>query len=426
MRESKSQSNTPTKAVLVWALATLFYLYENLLQVSQGVMVPELMRAFHLSAQQLSSQLGATFLLAYSIAQFPIGILLDRYSTRLLLTVASGLCTISCYVYANAQVSSWAVASRFCMGIGAAFAALSCLKLASGWFQHRQFALLTGLMLSIGLSGSILGEAPLLQLVNSYGWRASLVMVAHVGACITLLIALGVHDNPHYVKERSNRQQLLSSLKQLLQKKSIWAIALYGMFMFAPFLIFSNLWGPIFIEKTYHLSRETATVAFEMIFLGFIIGAPFFGWYSDYSQRRKRPLYIGAIGALAIMSSILYVVIPHPVYISILMLLLGFFTSAFLPAFSIMKEMNPTDMTTSALGFMNTLNSLGGPILIAATGFLLDTLWDGTLVNGIRVYDSAQFISAFSLLPLLYLLAILLLSTIEETHCTQQQSQPYV
>jgi len=422
MSDSNSQTGTPKQAVLVWVLATLFYLYENLLQVSQGVIVPELMREFHLSAQQLSTQLGSTFLFAYSAAQFPIGILLDRYSTRLLLTLASGLCALSCYTYANAHMISIAILSRFCMGIGAAFAALSCLKLASGWFQHKQFALLTGLMLSIGLTGSILGEGPLLHLVNSHGWRAALIMVAQLGMIITLLIALIVRDNPKKPKTRPDRQALLSALKTLLQKKQVWAIALYGMLMFTPFLIFSNLWGPIFIEKTYHLSRETATAAFEMIFVGFIIGAPFFGWYSDYIQQRKRPLYIGSIGALIIMTSILHAVVPHPLYISGLMLLLGFFTSAFLPAFSIMKEMNPTEMTASALGFMNTLNSLGGPILIAITGLLLDRLWDGAMIDSIRVYSSEHFVTAFSLLPLLYLLAALLLSTIQETYCTQQQT----
>jgi hypothetical protein len=120
------------------------------------------------------------------------------------------------------------------------------------------------------------------------------------------------------------------------------------------------------------------------------------------------------------MTSILYVPIPAPLYISSLMLLLGFFTSAFLPAFSIMKEMNPVDMTASALGFMNTLNSLGGPILIAITGLILDKLWDGAIIDGIRVYTSSHFITTFSLLPLLYLLAVLLLCIIQETYCTQQ------
>ena len=122
------------------------------------------------------------------------------------------------------------------------------------------------------------------------------------------------------------------------------------------------------------------------------------------------------------MCTILYIVIPNSLYIGSLMLLLGFFTSAFLPAFSIMKEMNPLSMTASALGFMNTLNSLGGPILIAITGLLLDKLWDGTIIDGIRVYNSHDFITAFSLMPLLYLFASLLLRTIEETHCTQQHT----
>ena len=90
------------------------------------------------------------------------------------------------------------------MGIGAAFAALSCLKLASSWFAHKQFALLTGLLLSIGLFGSILGEGPLLYLVQYYAWRHALKIVAIFGFVIVFLIILVVRDGPRHATSKND------------------------------------------------------------------------------------------------------------------------------------------------------------------------------------------------------------------------------
>ncbi|MBT4922036.1 MAG: MFS transporter, partial [Rickettsiales bacterium] len=129
-----------TKPIFIWFIASLFYFYENLLQASQSVILPELMRDFNLTAHSLSTKLGASFLIAYSISQFIIGILLDKYSTKVLLTIAISICAIATYAYANTQNIDYAMASRIFIGIGAAFAALSSLKVSANWFEHKRFA----------------------------------------------------------------------------------------------------------------------------------------------------------------------------------------------------------------------------------------------------------------------------------------------
>ena len=404
-------------AVLIWSLATTFYLYENLLQVSQGVIVPELMREFKLNALELSTKLGSIFLGSYSLFQFPVGIMLDRYNTRILLPIAAFICTLSCYTYAHSVTVFAAFSSRFFMGIGASFAALSCLKLASGWFEHKYFALLTGLMLSIGLTGSIIGEGPLLSLVNEHGWRDSLTYIAQCGLLLTILLLAFIKDADKKKDSKQSIKQTHLDLKQLLKNRQVWAISLYGMLMFTPFLILSNLWGPTFLAQTYMLDRKVAVDIFGMIFLGFIIGGPLFGFFSDYILSRKKPLMIASSGAAVTITLILFCKINSLLYISSLVFLLGFFTSGFLPAFSIMKEINKPQVTTAALGFMNTLNMLGGPVLISLTGFLLEYFWDGATNAGVRVYSDSNFILSFSMLPFLYILAIFILCNIKETHC---------
>lgn len=404
--------------LLVWLIATSFYLYENLLQVSQSAIVPELMRDFNLTAHELSASLGSVFLITYSFCQFPVGILLDRFNTRLVLPVAAMMTASSCWVYASSVSLEVAALSRALMGIGSAFAALSCLKLSASWFEHKHFAFFTGLMLSIGLSGSILGESSLLSLSQDHGWRYALELISYAGFFVVLLIITFVKDGPRKTDTvNSKKNTIKEDLCQLLLEKKVWLVALYGMFMFTPFLVLSNLWGPTFIETIYNLDRSVATKIFEMIFYGFIIGAPFFGWLSDYIKRRKMPLIIASYGAFVTVIMLLYLKVASLLYLKILVFLLGLFTSGFLPAFSIMKEINQPKVTSAALGFMNTLNSLGAPIFLSLIGYIIDMLWSGEISNGIRIYSSYNFKIAFSLLPILYIFAIMAIYVIPETNC---------
>ncbi|MEE3003338.1 MAG: MFS transporter [Pseudomonadota bacterium] len=406
------------KGTFIWLLATAFYLYENLLQVSQSIIVPELMRLYDLNAHELSSTLGSVFLLAYGACQFPVGILLDKYSSKILLSSATLLCALSCFVYSQTSSINFAIMSRLFMGVGSAFAALGCLKLVSNWFEHRFFAFLTGATLSIGLLGSILGESHLLSLINVQGWREALKFIALLGFLLAIVLVFFIEDgNLPHSKNKTTSIPLIESLKELLAKSQVWIIAIYGMLMFTPFLVLSNLWGPMFISKIYNLEPAVATQVFEMIFAGFIFGAPFFGWLSDYILSRKKPLILASVAALIISTIILFIKANSLTYIKLLVFLFGFFTSGFLPAFSIIKEINPKQFSSTALGFMNTMNSLGGPVILSFMGLALDYLWDGKTVAGIRDYSIESFKIVFSIFPLLFLISCVLLMFISETNC---------
>lgn len=407
----------------VWMLATTFYLYENLLQMSQGVIVSQLMHDFNISAQSISMTIGSMFLISYSLAQFPIGIMLDRYKTKYLLTFAAAICSLSCYGYAESSLLIQASFFRFTMGFGAAFAALSCFKIAANFFSHKKFALLTGIMLSMGMLGAILAESLLLKLVNNYSWRQALVYIAYAGFVLTVLLFLFIKEKPKRINNKITFKQLLPEIKTIIQTRQSWLIAAYGMLMFSPFLLLSNLWGPLFLKQSYFLSTESAASACEYMFIGFIIGAPFFGFFSDKILSRKIPLYIANYGCLATILALLYWQLKELNYVYIIMFALGFFTSGFLPAFTLMKEIHSKHVTTTALGFMNTLNMLAAPILITFTGVILDNIWQGEVIGGTRVYSVINFKTAFILLPISYIISLFILTMIKETKCQMISTQ---
>lgn len=406
-------------AWLVWGLGAIFYFYETLLQVSPGVMVPELMRDFNVNAASLG-HLSAFYFYAYAGMQIPVGVLLDTYGPRRLLAFAAFVCMLGCLLFGYAKGIPEAAAGRFLIGFGSAFAAVGCMKLASNWFPLERFALLTGLLVTLGMLGAVNGETPLALLVNNISWRHSMILLGFIGGGIALIIWLLVRDNSgHKTVSHESRQQIgiIAGLKQVISSRQNWLAAIYGGLMYAPTTAFGALWGVPFLITKYGIERPEAAGIMSLLFIGWAVGSPIAGWISDHIQRRLPTMLYGSIGALIIMLVIIYGPPVPLVAMSLLLFLFGFFSSGFLAAFSIIRETNSNHICATALGFMNMMNMIGGAILQPAIGVILDRCWEGQMLNGTRVYSLANYHDALMILPVIIFLSLLLLPLIKETHC---------
>lgn len=407
---------------IVWGLAAAFYFYENCLQVSPGVMVPELMRAFSVDAAALGN-LAAFYFYSYASMQIPVGVLLDRYGPRRLLLLASSVCVVGCTLFGMAISLRYAELGRLLIGFGSAFAVVSCMKLAATWFPPQRFALLTGLTVTIGLTGSIMGETPLAYMVANIGWRNCMLVLAGVGAFIFGLIWLIMRDRPEphqlttHTVEVNPDFKLFQGLGRVLSSRNNWFTAAYGGLMFAPTSIFGALWGVPFLMEAYHLERPAAAGIISILFFGWVVGSPILGWLSDRLGKRKPTLWLASSGALITMSMILYVPDLPSFTLSSLMFGFGFFSSGFLPSFSIMRETNPQDYNATALGFMNMLNMLGGALGQPFVGLILDRYWTGQMVDGVRLYSLSGYHVALAALPIMIAISLFLIPFTPETNC---------
>ena len=90
----KSQSNNINKlGWFICALSAVYYIYEYLLRIAPSVMEPSLRAHFGLSATGFGI-LSAFYYYAYVPLQVPVGVLLDRYGPRVLITIACGVCVV--------------------------------------------------------------------------------------------------------------------------------------------------------------------------------------------------------------------------------------------------------------------------------------------------------------------------------------------
>lgn len=402
---------------IIWTVAASFFFYKYLIQVSPGVMTSDLMRAFHVNGAGLG-HLSAFYFYAYLLMQIPVGIMLDRMSPRRMTTLAIIVCSISTLFFSQTDSLWMACLSRALMGAGAAFAAVSCFKLASVWFAPNRFALVSGMFMTAAMLGAVGGQMPLSILVQQAGWREALETIGMSGLVLAILYFAIIRDKaPSPEHSPHHHDSIRTNLVLIFKNPQTWYLSLFSGLAFAPVSVFGGLWGVPFLEQAYHLSRSDAALSISMIFIGFALGAPFLGWLSDEMGRRKPILFAGTSLAFICLTAAIYIPNQHQLGLSILLFMFGFGTSGFFTSFAMIREVFPLMLSATILGFMNTFDSVCEALYEPLVGALLDWQWTGVLVDGIRHFTVGGYHKALSILPLSLLAAMLILCFIRETYC---------
>lgn len=422
--KSKKLAPTNKQAWLIFTICSLFYFYQIVLQVSPDVLGPDLMANFSVSEHRLGL-LSAAFYFSYMIMQIPAGILLDRFGAHRVLSLAALLCTISSILFSVAPYFFVASVARLGMGIGASFTFIGSLKLISAWFPANRFTFIIGLLSTIGMIGGVIGEAPLSRLVEYIGWRESMFFLGGIGVILSLLIYWLIKDASSPLSVTSEQEPPSSFCvfcekgRQLFRNKQLWLVSVYtGILAIAPMML-SSLYGVPFLVAKYGISDIMAARMISLIFIGVIIGSPFWGWLSDRMERRLPPMLMAAILAPLLLLILAYFSFSL-VTARILLVALGFFSCASLPAFSIVREINRPEYTATALGVLNTFETLGVTLMLPLFGRFLDIFGTGIVHHHAYVYGLADYQTSLSLVVIITVVSLVLIPFIEETYAKER------
>lgn len=391
--------------VLVCAIGGLFYCYEFVLRIIPGALQSELSAAFgHISASTFG-QLSAFYYFAYSPMQMPVGMLMDRYGPRRLLTFACLCCSVGSLMFSYSSSIPIAGAGRFLVGFGSSFAFVGVLSLALHWLPRRYFSLVAGLITTLGMLGLVYGEVKITELAETMGLNYVLLSMVGLGLILTVLIFLIVRDGAAGTPVRSQPlPDFFKNVMKVLVSPQVWLIGFVGACLYTSLSVFGELWGKSYLEHAHHLSKVQAAKAISCMFLGWAVGAPIAGYLSDLSGRRVLPLVLGAISSFVCICFILY--FPGLSYLTLCIILFfyGVFSGTELIVFIMAKENSGAQLSGTVFAATNMIVTLGGVIFQPLVGKLLDTFGDSGLVNGEHIYTVVDYQIALSILPLSLLL----------------------
>lgn len=405
----------------ICALGALFYSYEYFLRITPSVMTGHLMTYFHIQDGALGS-LSAYYYYIYTPMQLVVGILMDHYGPRRLLTVAALSCAIGSILFASTPVLFIAELGRLLIGFGSAFAFVGVLKLATIWLPRRYFAMFAGFATALGMLGAILGDNVMTALTRSLGWQETVMLSAVFGVTVALLIGIFVRDQSNLDRKSNipasavSFDDALHGIWKIIKTPQFWIVGIIGAFLYLPASVFAELWGIPYLEGSLHFSREVAASAVSMVFAGFVVGGPIYGWLSDRIQRRSFPMAIAGLTAAAIMTFLLFSSHLPAWFVYFLLFFLGFAASGQVIVFAVGKELGQARLAGSSIAFTNFAVMLGGMFLQPILGYILQ----GTHQN----YHDALVILPICLLSS----AFLSYFALKETYCKpvlQPQSTPY-
>lgn len=399
---------------LIWGLAAAFYGYAYFQRVAPSVLTSELMRDFQTNAAGLGN-LSAYYFYPYALAQIPIGILIDRFGVRRVLVTSGVVCAAGSILFALAPTLGLAAIGRLLVGAGAGVAWVGTLALAVMWLPANRFAAVTGLSLLVGLIGAVLAQAPLAALVEGVGWRPAMLWSGILMAAIAVLMFPFIRDKAMHGEPRMVGP-VFGGLKRVLRSRQTWKVAIFTGSLVTPMAAFAGLFGIPFVQEIYGVSRTTAGATVSLILIGWGVGGPIAGWTSDRLQRRKPVMASGAGILIIAWLAILYVPLPLFAF-QALLLLQGLASGAVIINFAVTKESNALTATGVAMGFVNMAGMSASALSLPFVGWLLDIGWDGTLVDGARVYGESAYRYAFTIFPILMTCGFVAALTLRETFC---------
>ncbi|WP_419419360.1 MFS transporter [Legionella sp. D16C41] len=394
----------------VCAVGALFYCYEFVLRIIPGALQSELSAAFgHISATTFG-QLSAFYYFAYSPMQLPVGMLMDRYGPHKLLTFACLCCTVGSWMFTNISSMLIAGCGRFLVGFGSSFAFVGVLSLGVKLVTKKKyFSLMAGLITTLGMLGLVYGEVQITDIAVDLGWLHVLRLMIVIGAILTVGILLVVRDGPTgHRKHGYPLPEFFKKVWHVLSSPQVWLIGLVGACLYTSLSVFGELWGKSYLEQAHHLTKLEAAKTVSAMFLGWAVGAPLVGYFSDHSGRRVLPLVIGAIMGLICISIVLY----HPGLsysaLNILLFLYGVFSSTEIIVFIMAKENSGAQLSGTVFAAVNMIVTLGGVIFQPLVGKLLDMFGDSNVIAGEHIYTVVDYQLALSVLPISLLLVTIL------------------
>ena len=416
---------------IVWGVGAAFYLNGFYQRVAPAVMTDYLMADFRIGAAALGN-LSAFYFYSYVFMQIPTGVLADRWGPRKLLTAGACIASLGAFLFAASPGLLLANVGRLLIGGSVGVAWVALLKLTAAWFPPRRFALTSGLALLCGLLGAVSAGVPLRILVSHFGWRP--VMLFSAGGAALLVIALWfiVRDDP---SERGYRSfassvsapggesvSIISGLLEVFRYKNTWLLTLAPGGIVGPVLAFSGLWGVPFFTTHYGLSPVRSAALTSALLVGWGVGGPLLGGLSDRLGRRK-PLYMAGCVVSCLGWGMILFVQALPVWLlATLVSIVGFASGAMIIGFAFAKESVPSSLAGTVSGVCNMGVMLGPMLLQPAMGLMLDRQWKGVVGNGIRIYDLEAFRSAFVLMIVWSIVAVVLIGLTAETGCRQMDA----
>jgi MFS family permease len=346
-----------------------YYVYDAIAPVAEL-----LTQQLHFSDTQIGT-LNAIYSLPNIVLVLIGGVLVDRYSARVMVVVTTSICLAGAVVTALGAHFPVMALGRLLFGIGAETLVVAVLVALAQWFTGRYFALQLALNLCLARIGSYLADRSpsFARHVYEQGWQAPLWLAVGFAALSSLGAFLYF-----YIDRREAPRGTLAvpppperiDWSHLLRfPRGYWLLVATCVAFYSVIFPFRSTFAIKYLQEAQGMTLEQASTINSNVFLAAAFGTPLFGFLLDRVGRNALLLAVGAL--LLPISFVVLGVMPGAAGISTALLGISF---AFLPAVlwpTVPRYAAPEQLGT-AYGLMTTLQNAGLAAANLAAGLIND------------------------------------------------------
>lgn len=373
---SSSTAHNRTRWVIFATLA-LMYILVYFYRVSLAVVAGDLSRELHLTPEQLGTLSGVLFYV-YAAAQLPLGPMIDRLGSRLVISGCGVLTTLGGILFSQADTLAGAMVARMLMGVGTASVLMATFTLFSHWFTKQEFGRVSGFMVALGNLGNLAATAPLALAVGAWGWRTSFLAAGIVQGIVTLLVFIKVQDKPDHSQARIDTEEpaktgMMAAWGEIFGTRDFWLLGAISFAWYGNYLALQALWGGPYLMEVLHLSREATGSMLMFTSFGFIVGSSFV----DTVARRvfhsyKKTLLAGQCVLLLLMTAFLgWAEIVPPPLLAVVFFVIGLAVSSGVMIYPIIRSMFRVEIVGTALTSLNFYVLMGAAVTQQVMGIIV-------------------------------------------------------
>lgn len=397
---------TPRRAWLVWGAVMAVYVLAVMHRSSLGVAGILATERFDLDATQLS-MFTVLQLVLYAGMQVPVGILLDKYGSKVLVLGGLVLMTVAQFTFAFTQSAGMAVFARGLLGAGDAMIFISVIRIVVLWFAPGRVPFVTQITGWGGQCGAILAATPFTVLLHQVGWTKAFGIISAIGLVLLVAAVVLVEDSP---AGRSPALEPIGVRATLRALRTVWRnpgtrLGVWSHFVSQScYTVFTLLWGYPFLVQGEGWSEVAASnlmmaMTGWVIVSGALIGAATIRW-----PWYRSLIVVGHVLVMASLWTGLLLIDGHaPVwYVVVTMLVSASGSPMSMIGFDVARTFTPIRAIGRANGIVNVGGFLASLLAMALMGLVLDHRQP----LGMDHYDTDDFRTAFCVLYLVWAIGV--------------------
>lgn len=279
------------------------YILSQFYRAFLAVIAVDLARDLSLDAAGLGN-LSAIWFAAFALAQFPVGLALDRLGPR---RTMAGF-----YLVAVAGAVSFALAESFASAsIAMALIGVGCSPILMGSYYYfgrtappERFALLASMLVGLGSFGNLLGAAPLAWSASAIGWRASMLVIAGATALSALGILLFIRDPARVGEKITQAQGFFSGFVAIFSLRPIRSIAALVLVSYGAVAGLRSLWIAPFFGQVHDFDVSERGHAALLMAAAMSLGALAYGPLEKRFGGPKPTVVAGTLAAIASLAAL--------------------------------------------------------------------------------------------------------------------------